>query len=321
MRAHAGAFAEPIDAYDVQLLPELEGIAEGAAVDAEDILALNVRTEVMFGLDARAAATAVKECTAICALPAVTTDGHVLHAQNWDWKRPALESCVLLVCAPHDRSAFITLVEAGLLAKCGMNAAGLSLTANALTSSLDRGHPGVPFHAILRRILTSATLEEAIDAVTRPRRASSADHLIASRDGRSADIEVAPGGPENVHMIEGPTLVHTNHFLWAERPFKDLGRLGGTESLDRRRRAEAAIAERPLDLDAIKAGLRDHEHRPNSVCSHPDPSVDPVADYVTIASVVMDLTQAQIHLTRGNPCEAPYEVIDVGALLRAPHDP
>jgi len=47
VRDRAGAFVEPIDALDVQLLPEMEGIAEGAAVDAEDVLALNVRTEVM----------------------------------------------------------------------------------------------------------------------------------------------------------------------------------------------------------------------------------------------------------------------------------
>jgi isopenicillin-N N-acyltransferase-like protein len=50
VRDRAGVFAGPIDEYDTRLLPEIEGIAEGARVDAEDILALNVRTEVMFGM-------------------------------------------------------------------------------------------------------------------------------------------------------------------------------------------------------------------------------------------------------------------------------
>jgi isopenicillin-N N-acyltransferase-like protein len=44
VRGRAAAFVEAIDAYDVQLLPELEGIAEGAGVEAEDVLAVNLRT-------------------------------------------------------------------------------------------------------------------------------------------------------------------------------------------------------------------------------------------------------------------------------------
>src|SRR5437899_11395676 len=64
VRDRAGAFVEAIDAYDHQVLPEIEGIAEGAGVDAEDVLALNIRTEVMYGL--------ARECTAVCARPEAT---------------------------------------------------------------------------------------------------------------------------------------------------------------------------------------------------------------------------------------------------------
>ena len=77
VRDRAGVFAGPIDDYDVRLLPEIEGIAEGAAVEADDILALNVRTEVMFGM-------ASGECTAICTTANDREDAHVQLAQNWD---------------------------------------------------------------------------------------------------------------------------------------------------------------------------------------------------------------------------------------------
>ena len=141
-------FVEAIDAYDVQLLPELEGIAEGAGVDAEDVLAVNLRTEIMFGLDARPAqAAATRECTAIGRR---LDDGRVWIAQTWDWKPAVRDTCVLLVCAPHDGPGFVTFVEAGLWAKCGANEAGIGLATNALQTSLDRGEPGVPYHAILR---------------------------------------------------------------------------------------------------------------------------------------------------------------------------
>src|SRR5512134_514464 len=189
VRDRAGAFAEWFDDTDVQLLPEIEGIAEGAGVDAEDVLALNVRTEVMFGLDARAARVAAKECTAIGAAPPATVGGHVFIAQNWDWKPPARDTCVVLAMRPAGRPAFVTLVEAGLLAKAGMNDAGIGLATNALTSSRDRGEPGVPFHAVLRRVLTSTTHDEAVAEVTARPRASSANYVIGDRRGAVVDLE------------------------------------------------------------------------------------------------------------------------------------
>src|SRR6476469_4294971 len=43
-------FAGPIAAYDPDVLEEIEGIAEGASLRRGDLLALNARTETMFGV-------------------------------------------------------------------------------------------------------------------------------------------------------------------------------------------------------------------------------------------------------------------------------
>ncbi len=310
VRERGAAFAEPIDAYDAQLLPEVEGIAEGAGLDAEDVLALNLRTEIMFGLDRRAARSAARECTAISA----TSPDHMIHAQNWDWKPGARGTCVLLAAAPDDRPGFVTLTEGGLLAKCGMNEAGIALTANALISSADRGVPGVPFHAILRRVLTSATLDEAVAAITDAPRASSANYMVSSAEGEAVNLEVGPGGPETAHVTRGPCLAHANHFLWDERPFKDLGRIDGDDSLRRQ-----SVAERSIDggasRGAVEALLRDHEGLPDSVCSHEDPSLPREEDYATIASLVMTPHRGEIAVTEGNPCQATFDAYDVGELI------
>jgi isopenicillin-N N-acyltransferase-like protein len=308
VRDRAGVFAGPIDSYDVRLLPEVEGIAEGAGVDAEDVLGLNVRTEVMFGMASR-------ECTALCAPSGPSEDAHVLLAQNWDWRPGSRETCVLLAQAPHDGPSFVTLVEAGLLAKCGMNEQGIGLTANALTSTFDRGEPGVPFHAILRRILTSGSLDEAVDAVTAPVRASSGNYLLASRDGRAADLEAAPGGPDRVHRSDGERLAHANHFL---RPswdgFKDLERFDDTStSLARQAAADrwvSATAERSID-DALEA-LGDHSA---SVCAHADGGEPPEAANGTVAAIAMDLTDGALWVTEGPPCTAAAERFDLGSLV------
>jgi len=311
VRDRAGVFAGPIDDYDVRLLPEIEGIAEGAAVEAEDILALNVRTEVMFGM-------ANGECTALCTPVNDRADAHVLLAQNWDWHPGARETCVLLVEAPHDAPPFVTLVEAGLLAKCGMNERGIGLAATALTSTLDRGEPGVPFHAILRRILTSGSFDEAIDAVLAPIRASSGNFLLASRDGRAVDLEGAPGGPDAVHRTDGTRLAHANHFLRPSRAgfdgFTDLERIDdASTSVSRQGAADtwvSAAGER--SVDEVLGVLRDHS---TSVCQHADGSGPPETAIETVAAIAMDLTEGSLWVTEGPPCTARAERFELGSLV------
>jgi isopenicillin-N N-acyltransferase-like protein len=316
VRDRAGPFTDWFDATDVQLLPELEGIAEGAHVDAEDVLALNVRTEVMFGLDRRAAAGALRECTAVGARPPAT-DGRVLLGQTWDWKPAARDTCVLLAVRPVGRPAFVTFVEAGLLAKCGMNDAGIAVATNALTSSNDRGEPGVPYHAILRRLLTSSSFDDAVAEVTTRRRASSANYMIGSSDGHLADLEAAPGGADVVWRIEGATVAHANHFLNPDRTFKDLALIDGRESPARQASIERSLEARAIGVATIEDALRMHAGigRDGSVCAHPDASTSAVADYVTIAGIVFDLAEASVHVTHGNPCGSPFEIFSVDALL------
>ena len=311
-RDRAGAFVDAIDAYDVELIPEIEGIAEGASVDAEDVLALNLRTEVMFGLDDRPSSVP-RECTA---LAVADVPGGPIVAQNWDWKPAVRETCVILACAPRGRPRFVTIVEAGLLAKFGLNDHGLALATNALTSSRDHGEPGVPYHAVLRRILTSATFDEAVAAVTQPTRASSANYLIGSADGRLVDLEVTPGGPEASSASSGSRLAYANHFTWpAPRGFRDVGRVDGEDSVRRHAAAEAAITTSEPTLEDVRRVLRDHEGQPSSVCAHADPDVHPVDDYVTVASFVAALGSHRAWITDGNPCERPFEALDLEGLF------
>lgn len=307
VRDRAGAFAGPIDDYDVRLLPEIEGIAEGATVDAEDILALNVRTEVMFGMASR-------ECTALCTPAGGSEDAHMLLAQNWDWHPGARKTCVLLVEAPHDGPPFVSLVEAGLLAKCGMNERGIGLAATALTSTLDRGGPGVPFHAILRRILTSDSFDEAVDAVTAPIRASSGNYLLASRDGRAANLEAAPGGPERVHRSDGERHAHANHFLGSRDGFKDLERFDDSStSIARQTKAETWVSTTgERSIDGVLDVLRDHSA---SVCTHADGGESPEVANETVATVAMDLTEGALWVTEGPPCTAAAERFELGSLV------
>jgi isopenicillin-N N-acyltransferase like protein len=311
IRDLAAPFVEPIDAYDERLLPEFEGIAEGAGVDAEDILAVNLRTELLSAGPRHGARPS--ECTAVCVAPTPDTTGHVLIGQNWDWTPRAASTCVVLDADPHDGPRSVTLVEAGLLAKCGANAAGIGVAANALDSSRDRGQTGVPFHAILRRILTSSTFEEAEEAVMGPDRASSGNYLIASADGRSVDLEAAPGGREAVARFDGPRLAHTNHFLAKRAGFKDMSLLEPA-STSRHRYASASGSLESLanpSVDQVATLLRDHDGLPGSVCKHRNDAVVEWDDSVTIAAMAADLTEPTVWISEGPPCVAEMEAFSV----------
>ena len=111
-----------------------------------------------------------------------------------------------------------------------------------------------------------------------------------------------------------PALAHANHFLWPDRPFKDLGRIDGEDSLRRQSIAEAALRQR-ADVETLAGVLRDHEGHPSSVCAHEEDGLPPEDDYVTVASLIMRPDAGELLLTRGNPCEADYERLGVDELV------
>jgi isopenicillin-N N-acyltransferase-like protein len=236
--------------------------------------------------------------------------------QTWDWKPATRETVIVLACAPHDRPGFVTVVEAGLWAKSGMNEEGVAVTTNALQSSKDHGEAGVPYHAVLREAITSATLQEAEDAIARGPRASSANYLLGDRHGRIADLEALPGGPDEVHRDAGGTLSHANIFLWpTPRRFKDVGRIDGEDSVVRRDRAEATLASGTASVADLEATFASHDDPAGPVCVHEDPSEEPPARYATVFGLVAETGTGTLHLAPGNPCEHPFETYSVADLV------
>jgi isopenicillin-N N-acyltransferase-like protein len=300
----AAGFKGPIAGSDAEILPELEGIAAGAGVRFDDILALNVRTEVMYGL------ASARECTSIVALPEATEDGHTLLAQNWDWHAGTAETCVLLVMAPEGRPAFVSLVEAGLLAKAGLNSCGIGVVTNALRSDRDAGSPGVPLHVLVRRILTASAIAEATDDVIGADRAASGNFLIAGRDGEAVDLEFTPGGIDDACPVlpDQGVLAHANHFLSPKLAHAEAWLADGPDSpLRQTRAAELLLRDRGhLTEGVFRAILFDHANGSASICSHPDVTVDPAIRDMSVASLIMDITDGRLWLTAGLPCQAPY---------------
>jgi isopenicillin-N N-acyltransferase-like protein len=250
-------------------------------VEPLELLAVNARTEILAG-------AGPTECSVIGA-------GGLL-AQNWDWHPDFAPSTVVWIVR-HEGGWFATVTEAGILAKIGLNDAGLGLCLNLLSCSADGGFAGTPIHLLLRMVLqTCRSVDEAVAVLTEtPVSASSA--ITVATPGDVASVEVSPGGP---NVLRGSTGAHTNHFLIPPRAGADtlLDESGTVPRLEVIRRGM------PL-LDA----LRSHEGFPNSVCRHVDPA-DPWPDQTaTLASVVMNLSARRLHVAPGQPCTHEHEPI------------
>ena len=307
----AEAFLPAIEAYDQEIADEMRGIARGAGVDLRDILALNVRTEVMYGISA----TINAECTAFGAEQGLNADGHVVIGQNWDWRPVCRDACILLEVEQPGKPSFVTFLEAGLVGKMGLNSSGVGLVTNLLVTDGDRGDVGVPFHVVLRGILNSTSVRQGVGAVTRARRAASANYLIASRDGDIRNLETGPGGGESVYTsFPGDGLLtHANCFLTELDTIGDVGLEKLPDSPARTARLRELLSSRGvLGVQEIKEGLVDHSGYPGSICRHVNEEDHPIEQIATNASLIMDLTTCEIHLAVGPPCEGSYDTVTPG---------
>src|SRR5262249_4191341 len=126
-----------------------------------------------------------------------------------------LDTVVILEAEPDDAPAYVTVVEAGLLSKFGVNEHGLGVMTNALACKEDKGDPGVPYHVMLRSLLECASVDEGVERLTTTPRASSANYLLADVGGAAVDVEARPGDETKVHRIDPDArgvVLHTNHF-------------------------------------------------------------------------------------------------------------
>ena len=327
VRREAARFEAPVGTFRPAYLDEMRGIADGAGLDLTDVLAINVRTEVMYSAKARQAPRAgalsrraPAECSAFAtsrrpgqarsgASSARTGTGSCTRPRPWSCWRPGQKKA--RTSSP--------VVKAGLLAKTGMNAAGLGLVTNALVTDADVGEPGLPYHVLLRAVLDCATVTEALKVLQAGPRSSSANYLIAHASGAALDIEAAPGDFTRLYPLfpEDGVLLHTNHFLAPRIDPVDLCPVGhaqqrGPAPASPRRPATApATTAEPPALDDFRALLADHADYPHSICAHPDPADHPCEQGATIASVLMDLGARHLWLAAGNPCQVPYERLDI----------
>lgn len=316
----AGKFVHPIEKYDGQILRELEGVAAGVGISLEEVLALNARYELVWAKlheKKEALQSKVTECTSIAANPQAASNGHTLIGQNWDYHVAVRDRCLLLEIEQGDRPNIVIHTEAGIVGQKGMNSAGIGFCVNALLSEEDGFEPKVPFWVMCRGILNSETLEEAQDAVLKADRSGSGNCLIASDGGEVVDLESTPKDVGVVSPVDG-RLAHGNTFadLREERHLVDKFKALYPHMPLRPSRAQALMARDPLDVEAFKEILRDHDNAPESICRHQDSQTSNGMAEESLTSIIMDLTDRVLYITNGPPCQSEYKKLTFQSLKK-----
>lgn len=309
VRGHARRFSKVIEEFSPSSFREMHGIAEGAGLHIDDVIALNTRSEIMFL--SPATTLPPMECSSFALMPESTTHRLPVIGQNWDWLEHARHTTVLLQVRRDDGPDFLTLVEAGLLAKVGLNEAGVGLCTNTLISDGAEGGSGVPYHLLLRSVLDDERGESAVARIEATPRANSANYVVADTSGFCVDLETTPAPGGTRRFEPSGTFAHTNHFLASELTGVDRYVARKSHTLDRldnlRRALDEASHERALDVDGLAQVLSDHGDYPGSVCLHGDPDYPVEERSRTIAGIVLDLATSSMHVAPGNPCEAVWE--------------
>jgi isopenicillin-N N-acyltransferase-like protein len=263
--------------------------------DGREARALNARTEILAALNA----VGEGECSTAVVLPGGGAPPRTV--QTWDWHPHLREVPVLWAYEPRAGRTVRTFTEFGVLAKIGVNTAGLGVHFNILRHASDRAEIGVPVHLVARRILDEATtVDEAVDLARSAQTSASTAITVVTVDA-AATLELCPDGVAVV-PADG-VLLHTNHFLDPDLAEGERLAVERPLTIDRL----AYLQANPDDLAAVDVTARAGallSHGPDGapVCAHPDPAAALHERWETVATISLDLEAAGMVVHEGGPC-------------------
>jgi isopenicillin-N N-acyltransferase-like protein len=288
---------DQVAAWAPRLADEIVGIGVGAALDPWQAVALNARSEVL----ARFRPATPGECSTAVYLP----DGEPPRTiQTWDWNPRMNDVKLIWQYEPRPGWTVKTFTEFGVLAKIGVNSAGLGLHFNLMQHEADGHRNGIPVHLVARRVLDEAgTLAEAEQIITSARVSASAALTVVTRDGAACTYELSPAGVGQIQVRPDRFLFHANHFL---DPALARGeRLGPVDPDTYARQAaleRRASLLRHVSIAGRMAGLIYHSQDGAALCCHPSDD-DPIRlQWQTLLVIGLDLDGARLVFRDGNPC-------------------
>ena len=303
LKKFAPLYLPAIEKYAPEIAEEMRGMADGAQVDFQDILFLNITYEI-------SVPSVMGGCTAFAAAGEATADGEVIAGQNFDFIHQWEEFIVLLKMEPSFGPRVFALTAAGCLGLIGFNSAGISVDLNLLKNQESMTPDGgVPTHVILRKIFTSENISETIMAVGAAEGRAAKNYLVTSAQGDILGMETTTHDMD-IQYPEKGIYTHANSFKADRFKSADLAPLFSPDSYIRSQRLRQLMENNrgKLSVDVMKQLLKDHNNYPGSICRHPNPkALLPMAKMSkTLISIITCPGEQKAFIALGNPCENEY---------------
>ncbi len=310
----AVGYMKPVEAYNRDYIEEVQGIADGAGMRLEDIMLLNTRTELQKLFWNRRdkngefqylkAVEGMEACTSIAVTGERTATGATYVGQNWDnfaWA----EECLIyhIIRQQGGKPSIAYCGEAGIITRSGLNSCGIGDGVNSLSTNAPVNFEGVPLQFLLRGVLDSRNLGEAIDALNGGRNAAVNNILIAYRDNEAVDVEMDTGCCGILYPEDG-ILTHANHYVCPGhpvRPYLDVYKGNSFVRHNRSRKLLNAVKGK-ISIEDIQNVFADHGNAPQSICRHGDETLPKEKQSETVMSFISNLTTLEMSLATQNPC-------------------
>lgn len=287
----ARQYRDIIAEFDARYCEEIEGIAAGAGIDAEFIYMLNARSEILNNLS-------IPECTTVFNQPTG------LLAQNWDWSE-TLEPVITLLRIENELGhKLVTLTEPGILAKVGMNNAGLAVSLNILKSA--ERLKGLPVHVLLRAFLDCRRLDEVEEVLKRVSVGKASHVLVADAKSQYLCIEFSGNKHYLIKADHHGLIIHTNHYL-ADESLNQAEAFPSTR--ERHFRASEMLSYERSDA-GVKKVLLDQSQGLSSICRpYSDSALANFGRVGTVFSLMMKPSAQSMLIRPGCDPKTPfYEV-------------
>jgi len=289
----SGTYLEPTRSYVPDLFEELEGVSTAANVAVEELLALNAFLELH---DYYTDAFVISGCTSLM-VPGSTSGEGALIAQNYDLSSIFAEAAVVITVKSDEGPDAVFYTSAGMLGCTGVNSAGIGVVINNLVPA-DAG-AGVIYPFIIRKILSSVRIGDAIDAVVAQKRASGMNYVLCDENGEIYDLETTATEYEVICPFDGP-MAHANHYLTDRlKPFERRQWDARGQSILRWGRATRLLNSMDTHTpETLEDVLSDRVNAPIGICRHNE-ITNGEACGQTIAGVILDPPGRRAWFTKG----------------------
>ncbi len=276
---------------------ELCGIARGAGLSAERVMAMNGLTDLRDALAFAGPFEAAGGCTAFIVHRDRSANGHLWAGQTWDLGSDNQPYVVAVHRKPAEGPETWCVTTVGCLSLMGINAEGVAIGTTNLRT-VDAG-PGVPYLSVIHRALAAPSAAAAAALIARAPRAGGHAYTVVDRSGDAFAIECSARRSTTI-AVRGGFHVHTNHCQLPEQRALEAQLPYASSHARLARMQELLRGTERIDGAFLESCLADRANGKLAICR------DDFDGISTNAALVVCPEGPQLRVCHGQPAREPW---------------